>query len=491
MTFRWIKEFLVITALAFLCNCATTNPDSSDDPSARLDLPLDEESKDLDLLSAERDELEGGQSTSAKDTVGDQSLAIETTPPADNPSGGSEQASSDLAKGKDSSSLGTASPDDGESGLVNPIPGEKPNENDPTQVGVVESESFGSFPGAESSSDPGKTLGTEFSDVPLGEPLGNIDQKSAPLTPVFHNDNPGNFQPDSGSPGFSEPNDFTLPENPKTPDESAVTTDSTESSVTDELPDASRLGVSSQGKPSLSVPESPERGLAGRNAKDQDTLPAPNTLSSSLEVANSSGEVPQRSGRRNSRSHVPEDFASDDLGVSLGESFSLAFTSSSNGGETISEKNQPPYLHLSQWLPRGSLEGSTDGDVYLGRSDPETERGLETYIDESPLVGLNPHVPWEYDAIAELLQSRVGETADTSHSRRYGYETVRKLLARDNSFSPDESVLEAPTPPMDYENVLRWLKRRRDEAGANRSKLSAKRKYSKALQWIRNEGRRD
>ncbi|MFP6887530.1 MAG: hypothetical protein VB997_08200 [Opitutales bacterium] len=505
MTFRWIEWFLVITVLVFLCNCATTNPDSSDDPSARIDLPPDEESKDNDPLPEGGEEPKEDQSTSVKDTAGNGPLTIETALPEENPAIGTDsgQDSSDLAKAKDSSSLGAVSSLDGESEAASPFGGEsgsealasgdKPNKNNPTEVAIGEPKSSGSIPVAESSPDLVTTLGTELKDVPLGEPLENLAPKGTPRTSVLPEDNPENAQSNSGTSGFSELIDVTLPENPQTPDESELTIASSERPGTNEPPDASILGVSGQEKPSLPDSEkSPERGLDGRNANDQDTRPVPNTLNSTLEAANSENDIFSGLGRSNSPILVPKDFASDESGASLGESLSLSFSSSSsNGRETISEKNQRPYLHLSQWLSRGSPEGSTGDDVYLGRSDPEVEPELKTYIDESPLVGLNPHIPWEYDAIAELLQARDGEVSDSSHSRRYGYEVVRKLLARDNSFSLKEPVREFSTAPMDYENVLRWLERRRDEAGVNRSKLSAKRKYSKALQWIRNEGRRD
>ena len=90
----------MITLLVFLCNCATTNPDSSDNPSARIDLPPDEESKDNDLLPEGAGEPEGSP-TSIKETAGGQSLAIQTSLPKDNPATGSGQDSSDLAKEKE------------------------------------------------------------------------------------------------------------------------------------------------------------------------------------------------------------------------------------------------------------------------------------------------------------------------------------------------------------------------------------------------------
>jgi hypothetical protein len=127
--------------------------------------------------------------------------------------------------------------------------------------------------------------------------------------------------------------------------------------------------------------------------------------------------------------------------------------------------------------------------VYLGHSEPKVPVELESYIDESPLVGIDEPVPWEYDSIARLLRPREGGSSGSSDEIGFDYESVRKFFDRKDSIGTNETNVVSPVPASRYDGVLHWLDRRVSASTPPKAKIPVARKYSNVLNWIRNEGR--
>ena len=127
--------------------------------------------------------------------------------------------------------------------------------------------------------------------------------------------------------------------------------------------------------------------------------------------------------------------------------------------------------------------------MYLGHSEPKVPVELESYIDESPLVGIDEPVPWEYDSIARLLRPREGGSSGSSDEIGFDYESVRNFFGRKSSMGTTETNVNATATAFRYDGVLHWLDRRDSASVPPKAKAPAVRKYSNALNWIRNEGR--
>ena len=478
MTLRLPQIFLATTALALLCNCATTKPDSGDEPSALIDFP-DEKRKGDNSLSHEGDEPEDSQPTSDEVSGRATDLAVEASSPEGNLAPNSVVP--DLKNGQNSASSGVAHDQDDEPDHREPVAVGKPNKNVSTAPEATGLQPKTTFPAADSFVELDEVLEVLSGDPASINPEANTRPEFAPA----------NARLDQDPKDASEPSHGSLPEIREAIDElepSGSSETSGEGSVTDK----STLGSLSRDNPSSPDSGNPERGLAFENVSDQDN-PDSSSLRPPLAFSNPAGGTNAATNRENSRRVAYGNPASNESGHAPAEELSLFFGSpASGGGRGLTEGGSRRYLHLNQWLSRDSSEDSKDEIVYLGRSDPETEPALETYIDDSPLVGITPHVPWRYETIAKLLRPKRAKASTPVPVAAYDYEAVRELFARSGPLPTPISPPEDPSrASMDYDNVLRWLDGRKGSGELHQTRLSPKRKYSKALHWLRNDGRRD
>jgi len=127
--------------------------------------------------------------------------------------------------------------------------------------------------------------------------------------------------------------------------------------------------------------------------------------------------------------------------------------------------------------------------VYLGHGEPKVSVEFESYIDETPLVGIEEPVPWEYDSIARLLRPREGGKSGSSDKIGFDYESVRIFFGRKSSMRTTETNVNTTPTAFRYDGALHWLNKRDSASIPPKAKTPKARKYSNALNWIRNEGR--
>ena len=188
----------------------------------------------------------------------------------------------------------------------------------------------------------------------------------------------------------------------------------------------------------------------------------------------------------------PRSFLRQSGGKSEEDGLSLGFSSRRQDlNEESGSVSTRRYLHLNDWIGRGSGRESSEKGLYLGSSEPTDAPQLKTYIDESPLVGLSESVPWEYDAIAEVLKSREAPTGRRI-DKDYDYDSLRKFFSSENSISlKNGETLLNQSDYRDYESLLRWLDSRKGLSRPRGDHKLPKRKYSGVLRWLKNEGRQD
>lgn len=500
MSFSWIENVVILAAFALLCNCATTKSDSSDVPSSQIDIlqPSEDDTGEEVFPEETNQEYEGQKNAVRKDGQGEGTLVpVRSLDGQDSDS--KDESKSEVAEKREgppsNESLPTI-PDGGDlsgSALDNEslshlfdskgkgisdksefeLEGENQDREFPTSASIeppppsdlpekiyqFASLDKNSRPDPSEKSDSTKVVEnsiTELSRLPNVKSIGG------------HKTGKGfdNFSTTEGTPGDGSDDSRILDpkKEKKTKLESVFLETEAQASEKSEQGEAVSAGLPEAGLPlqvsgsGIAVPE--DLGSGGHSL-------ITDRRNSTLAHSRNSDNV--------NRGH------SDDNGLSL------SFSSLRRKGKTASETSHQRYLHLSDWLTRGPRKDSAEDGFFLGQSDLSDEPELKTYLDESPLVGLAHHVPWRYDAIAELLKTPQEGTSGLDASEQYRYEALRKLFGRDN---PLTTADDSSSPP-DYENVLRWLESRSGASKNLGSQPQPKRKYSKVLHWLHSEGRRE
>jgi hypothetical protein len=479
MTIR-VEMFAATLALACLCNCATTKPDSTDSPSSLIDLP-ENQKQNKDKLTIEG---EGGETG---ETVSEGALLTNTRPdsvPHDrSPKTVSELAESDENEGEDSSVLDQpdaretkSTPSDSDRS-----PKPKPNEttstvDSPSETTDLSAEGKHSFELEKASDIDERTIDTDKSLA------GNSNTESdTPVTDIFSKDaTPGSdsIETDRGEGNRTEqkPLDQTDLE----------FTDSSEDPEDQESEPDLTLGFSAD---DVSPPEKPDNSgnRLADESENQPESPLSSSLTSNLRFSNSNSESRDLEGKNSPSLFFSESNSNGDL--ESDKSTSIHFRSQKNTPVTDPSKSARRYVGLSQWLSRSSSKTSRRNEVYLGHGEPRVSVEFESYIDETPLVGIEEPVPWEYDSIARLLRPREGGKSGSSDKIGFDYESVRIFFGRKSSMRTTETNVNTTPTAFRYDGALHWLNKRDSASIPPKAKTPKARKYSNALNWIRNEGR--
>jgi len=139
-----VERFVATFALACLCNCATTKPDSTDSPSSLIDLP-EQQKQNEDKLTIDAGGGETGETVSG--TGSQHKSSPDSVPHDPSPKTVSEFAESGENQGEDSSVLDQSDAREPKSTPSAPDRSSKPEANETTTT--VETQSEASNPTAE------------------------------------------------------------------------------------------------------------------------------------------------------------------------------------------------------------------------------------------------------------------------------------------------------------------------------------------------------
>jgi hypothetical protein len=239
----------------------------------------------------------------------------------------------------------------------------------------------------------------------------------------------------------------------------------------------------------VSPPEKPDNSgnRLAYESENQPESPLSSSLTSNLRFPDSNSESRDLEGKNSPSLFFSESNSNGDL--ESDKSTSIHFRPQKDTLVTGPTNSARRYVGLSQWLSRSSSKTSRRNEVYLGHGEPKVSVEFESYIDETPLVGIEEPVPWEYDSIARLLRPREGGTSGSSNEIGFDYESVRIFFGRKSSMRTTETNVNATPTAFRYDGALHWLNKRDSASIPPKAKTPKARKYSNALNWIRNEGR--
>ena len=488
MTMRVVR-FVVPLALACLCSCATTKPDSTDSASSLIELPEQQKTQNEDKLTIEEGEPEVGETVSG---TGSQHKPDPDVLPLDqSPTTLSELSDSGEGKSENSLVSDQLKGDEKRTTPSDPPPFSTTTEPNETTLPVA-TQIEASNPAAERKHffDSEHVTNTDDIEDDKDKSLaGNsIDESDISLSDIFIKDSSEDL--DALEVGQAEGN----PSEPsKTTDHATLDHADLKFSGSREdpenktpLPDAT-VGLSADGNLPSVEPDNAENSLAFESENQPESSSA-NSPVSNLGFSAPNSESPDLEGV-NATSLLFSELQTNEANLASDKSTSIHLVPQKDARLKGSIKRARRYVGLSEWLSRSSSETSSRDEVYLGHSDPKTPVELESYIDDGPLVGIEEPVPWEYDSIAKLLRPRGGGPSASFDEIGFDYESVRKFFDRKDSIGTNETNVVSPAPASRYDGVLHWLDRRGSDPTPAKTKIPVARKYSNALNWIRNEGR--
>jgi len=464
-----VESFVATLVLAGLCNCATTKPDPIGTASSLIGLPEqsnpNDENPKIDENEVSRDQSpeivpvfsELGENMAEDSSLSSQSAGYDEK---------SLPTASNLSSNPDAIEI--VSRNDSKSEILYPSEAKK---------GFLESENRSNIDEPAPASD----------HLHLGS---FHEANDSPSSDIFHNDsssNSGATEPDP-----VEVNPYGV-RNPIT----QMTLDHTDLEPSVSSGDSENKNTSANRTPGFSVDESSpldesENTGYGLDYETERQLETPSSKSTSnLGFSQSTSDTLVRLDV-DSTTLFPSEPHAEVSNLSTDESRSMDLGPLKSDSEAGPTKSSSRYVALSQWLSRTSSETEDRDEVYLGHSEPNAPIKVEHYLDESPLVGIEQPVPWEYDSIANLLRPRDGAAFDGSDEIDFDYASVRKFFARQNftgTTGTTDSVGNAMPTAFRYDGVLHWLDKRGSVLTPREAKPPVVRKYSNALNWIRNEGR--
>ena len=485
-----VERFVLATfAVACLCNCATTKPDSTDSPSTRIDLP--DGQKHNEEKNPKNVDEEGGE---AGENVAETGSQHNPTPDGvshdQSPKTVSELAEIGESPDKESSFLNQSEAPESKYNAPDSNSSSKTEPNEATST--VDSQSEISNPPVKgkdffalkrASDSDEKTV-----DMENTPSLNSNAEADLPLAEVFGKDSI--LSSDSIE---TDPVEVNLPAVDEATEEKPLDqTDlgfSASSEGSDEPASSSAVELEFSTSDSLSggEPENSGNSLAYESEKHPESISSESTTSK-LDFSDSNSNSVGLKGINSSSLTFSE---TNTMGTNLGHDKSTSIHLGPGKDIPVASptKNTRRYVGLSQWLSRSAENTSSRDEVYLGHSEPKVPAELESYIEEGPLVGIRESVPWEYDSIAKLLRPHEDELLEYPDEKGFDYETVRKYFGLKNSMSStDKNENETPTKSR-YDSVLQWFDGRDSTSMPSQAKPSEVRNYSKVLNWIRNEGR--
>ena len=486
MTMR-VEKFVATFALACLCNCATTKPDSTDSPSSLIDLP-EQQKQNEDKLTIDGGGGETGETVS--ETGSQHKPSLDSVPHDQSPKTVSEFAESGENQAEDSSVLDQSDAHESKSTPADSDRSSKPEANETTST--VDSQSEASDPPAEGKHSFESENASDIDEKPIDTDkslAGNSNAEAdVPLADIFTKDSisgSDSIETDRGEGNPSGVNKTTK----------QTTLDQTDLEFSGSSEDPENKTSSPDLTPRFSAgdvspPDEPDNSgnRLAYESENQPESPSSTSPTSNLGFSDSNSESLGLEGVNSTSLFFSEPHAN---GANLGsnKSTSIHLDPPKDTPVTGSTKSARRYVGLSQWLSRSSSKTSSRDEVYLGHSESKVPVELESYIDESPLVGIEEPVPWEYDSIARLLRPREGGASDPFDEIGFDYESVRKFFGRKSSMGTTEANMNATPTAFRYDGVLHWLDRRDSASIPPKAKTPVARKYSNALNWIRNEGR--
>ena len=488
MTMR-VDRFVVYLALSCLCSCATTQPDSTDSASSLIEFPEQQKKQNEDKLTIEKGDSEVGKTASGIDSQ--HKTDPDVIPLDQSPTTISELSDSGEDEGEDSLVSDQLKGDEKKTTSSDLPPLSTTTEPNETTLPVA-TQIEAPNPAAEGkySFDSEDNTNTDDIEEDKDKSLaGNsIDESDISLSDIFIKDSSEDL--DALKVGQAEGN----PSEPsKTTDQASLDQTDSKFSGSHEDPDNktpsldAAVGLSAAGNLPLDEPDNAENMLAFES-ENQPESPSANSPASNLGFSAPNSESPDLEGV-NSTSLLFSEPQTNEANLASDKSTSIHLAPQKDALLKGSIKRARRYVGLSEWLSRSSSETSSRDEVYLGHSDPKAPAELESYIDDGPLVGIEEPVRWEYDSIAKLLRPRGGGQSASSDELGFGYESVRKFFDRKDSIGTNETNVASPIPASRYDGVLHWLDRRGSDPTPVKTKIPVARKYSNALNWIRNEGR--
>jgi hypothetical protein len=486
MTMR-VNSFVATLALACLCNCATTKPDSTDSPSSLIDLP-EQQKQNEDKLTIDGG---GGETGETVSETGSQHNPDPDNIPLDQSSTTvSEFADSGENHGEDPSVSDQLKGHERKATPSNPDPLSTTELNETTLPVTTRTEA--SNPTAEGkhsfdSENATKPDGIE-DDKDKSLAGDSNDESGISLADIFIKDSTEDLAPLEVGRGEGDPSEPNKTTEQTTLDQTDLEFSGSRENPENKTPSPdATVGFSADGNLPLDEPNNAENRLA-YESENKPESPSANSPASNLGFSDSNSEFPDLEGVNSTSLFFTEPQIN---GTNLGsdESTSIHLGPRKDTPATSPTKSARRYVGLSQWLSRSSSKASSRDEVYLGHSEPKTPVALESYIDEGPLVGIDKPVPWEYDSIVKLLRPRGGGPSASSDEIGFDYESVRKFFYRKDSIGTNETNVGSTVPASRYDGVLHWLDRRVSASTPPKAKIPVARKYSNALNWIRNEGR--
>jgi hypothetical protein len=487
MTMR-LERFAATLALACLCNCATTKPDSTDSPSSLIDLPEQQKQNEDNLTIGD----EAGEAGETVSETGSQHNASSDGVPHDQSSKTvSGFAESGGNQAEDPSVLDQPDAHESKSTPSDSDLSSKPEATETTST-VDDSQSEASDPSAEGKHSFESENASDIDENPIDTDkslAGNSNAEAdVPLANFFTKDSISGSDSIDTDRGEGNPSGVNKTTKQTTIDQTDLKfSDSSEGPENKpSSPDVS-LGFSAG---DVSPPDEPDNSgnRLAYESENQPGSPYSTSPTSNLRFSDSNSESPGLEGVNSTSLFFSEPHAH---GTNHGSNKSTSIHLGPQKDTPVTGPANSPrrYVGLSKWLSRSSSETSSRDEVYLGHSEPKVSVELESYIDESPLVGIEESVPWEYDSIAGLLRPRGGGSSDPSDEIGFDYESVRKFFGRNSSMGTTEANVNATPTAFRYDGVLHWLDRRDSASIPPKAKTPVARKYSNALNWIRNEGR--
>ena len=489
MTMR-VDRFAVSLALGCLCSCATPKPDSTYSASSLIEFPEQQKKQNEDKLTIEEGDSEVGKTASG---TGSQHKTDPDVLPLD-------QSPTTVYELSDSGDY------EGEDSLVsNQIKGDEksttPYDSPPLSTTTEPNEATlpvatqidASNPAAEGKHSFDSEHATNTDDVEDDKDRSlarnSINERDISLSDAFTKDSPEDSPPLEVGQAEVNPSEPS-----KTTDQVTIDHADLEFSGSPEDPDNktpspdAAVGLSTDGNSPPVELDNAENSLAFESENLPES-PSTNSPVSDLGFSAPNSESPDLEGV-NSTNLLFREPQTNETNLASDKSTSIHLVPQKDALLKGSIKRARRYVGLSEWLSRSSSETSSRDEVYLGSSAPQKMVELKSYIDDGPLVGIEEPAPWQYDSIAKLVRPRGGGQSASSDEIGFDYESVRKFFDRKDSIGTNETNVVSPVPASRYDGVLHWLDRRvANDPTPVKTKIPVARKYSNALNWIRNEGR--
>ena len=510
-----IERISYFTLTVFFCSCATTKPDPADlsssdvhledvgskdtheqevstespgkqgksndllvseDPDALLEYSVEEDIQDSHIV---KNDDQDSPSIDAKHGLPSDDLTVRSSEgPETEPLG--DGLKPDPISSRDATSLASKTPSvENNSGFDAEIVISNPSQISATPEAGSPTESVALGDSADSGRNPAvsKVLPTSDSEKEEG-PIDDLQLNALP------GEGKAPADPESGA-GSVNPEDPIIGLEPEASAE--------QESGKEDLPLDSALSKENTVDPDLDASgTSRALGSSDNDSSNPETQLPENTTQPVVGVGRPERDTSLSADRNRFRFSSPRSFLRQSGGKSEEDGLSLGFSSRrQNLNEESGSVSTRRYLHLNDWIGKGSGREPSEKGLYLGSSEPTDEPQLKTYIDESPLVGLSESVPWEYDSIAEVLKSREPPTGKRI-DHDYDYDSLRKFFSSENAISlKNGEALLSQSDYRDYESLLRWLDSRKGLSRPRGDHKLPKRKYSGVLRWLKNEGRED